>query len=1051
MSKSNSFFFILLFFLSLNTNNIIAQQAISLKSPEAIFQQALNLYNQNQYQIAKELFESIDTKELNNNLRILSKYYTLIIELKLNKPHSDEKLDKFLVENPVFTKKIEANLLLAHNNSTHDEYEKAIQRYQKIDEYLVPEDKLLEYYFDFGYALFKSGKYSLAKIQLTKVVGTNNQYYDESIYYLAVIAYWTGNLQEALENFNAILNKKGYNEKISFYVANIYFKQKKHKKALETSLKIIDKKTAKEPETKKKKKKKRRRKSKKSSQKFDGFELKDIQIIIGESYFNLEKYSDALPYLIDIKLKNKLQQNVLFYQIGISYFFEKDYKNAIKFLKKYEKTNDIFTQHTYYYLGYSYLKSNKKNIAINNLKMASNMEFDKEIQEDAHYVYAKLSYELGDVFNTEMESLSTFLKLYPKSPNVDEIKRLQLSYLLTTQKYEKAIKTIEKIENPSFSIKKALQRLLYQKAVGEYNLNKKDQAYDLFKKVTNLNINSKYNDEALYWLGEINYRKRKYKESIENYSYFLSSQTAYTSSLNEYAQYNIAINYLKLKDYKRASQTFRHYVVDAKNIKLKTDAMVKQADAQFLMKDYISAAATYIKIADQNLSKGDYALYQAAICYSLLKLEDKQNKTLKRLIIQYIKSRIRDKVIFELAENLSIGQKWGESIEYYRLLLEVYPKSKYRERAHLQLGLAYYNNLNDIKALETLKQVIAKSKDKAIVNQAQMLAKKIYMDGNNIKEFIEWAKKENVNISIHQLDSTLYEKIEKNFKKNDCIKTLEGISQYLDKFPKGARVKKVVQYAIRCSGRKEDTQGILRYSLLLDSISQPDYDEENIAEIVRIYLEKKDLSKAKKYLIRIAKKSKDDDLLKVARLNLLNIYQNEKDTVNAISIAKNISENYSSPENIVDKANWLLSQNALTQKNQKEAITYFKKLEKSKNSAYKAEAFYYKSLFLHVQSEYEKSNETVFYIAQNISNQTYWGAKALVIMAKNYLYLDDLYQAEFTIKNILSTFSYKDVMKDAQKVQKEIEMSKIESNKQKKIDSLEIDKIKIYETDEINK
>jgi hypothetical protein len=45
------------------------------------------------------------------------------------------------------------------------------------------------------------------------------------------------------------------------------------------------------------------------------------------------------------------------------------------------------------------------------------MDFDLKIQEDANLNYAKLSYEIGNSYQSVPDVLSSFLAKYPNTPN----------------------------------------------------------------------------------------------------------------------------------------------------------------------------------------------------------------------------------------------------------------------------------------------------------------------------------------------------------------------------------------------------------------------------------------------------------------------------------------------------------------------------------------------------------------------------------------------------------------------------------------------------------
>jgi hypothetical protein len=63
-------------------------------------------------------------------------------------------------------------------------------------------------------------------------------------------------------------------------------------------------------------------------------------------------------------------------------------------------------------------------------------------------------------------------------------------------------------------------------------------------------------------------------------------------------------------------------------------------------------------------------------------------------------------------------------------------------------------------------------------------------------------------------------------------------------------------------------------------------------------------------------------------------------------------------------------------------------------------------------------------LASDYGNYRYWGAKGLVIMAKNFYELADYYQATYILENVLKNFAdYPDVTDEAkvelQKIKKE--------------------------------
>lgn len=69
----------------------------------------------------------------------------------------------------------------------------------------------------------------------------------------------------------------------------------------------------------------------------------------------------------------------------------------------------------------------------------------------------------------------------------------------------------------------------------------------------------------------------------------------------------------------------------------------------------------------------------------------------------------------------------------------------------------------------------------------------------------------------------------------------------------------------------------------------------------------------------------------------------------------------------------------------KDAQAAYASLEKSSNTEVAAESLYAKAFYQSKAKAFKSSNETIFKLANNYSSEEYWGAKALVLMAKNYV------------------------------------------------------------------
>ena len=95
-----------------------------------------------------------------------------------------------------------------------------------------------------------------------------------------------------------------------------------------------------------------------------------------------------------------------------------------------------------------------------------------------------------------------------------------------------------------------------------------------------------------------------------------------------------------------------------------------------------------------------------------------------------------------------------------------------------------------------------------------------------------------------------------------------------------------------------------------------------------------------------------------------------------------------------------------------------------------AEALYYDAYFKNKAKQYKKSNEVVQKLAKEYGGYKEFSAKGLVLMAKNFYGLKDLYQANYILSSVLENFKdYPEVIQEAQEAMKLIKTNEKKSNK----------------------
>ena len=264
------------------------------------------------------------------------------------------------------------------------------------------------------------------------------------------------------------------------------------------------------------------------------------------------------------------------------------------------------------------------------------MDFDAKIQEDAWLNYAKISYEIGNPYQSVPQVLTSYLKAYPNSGYKEEVETLLIDSYITSKNYKEALELLK--GKNSFENKAAYQKVAFFRAVELFNENKYNEALGLFKGSLKEPIDPVFVAKATFWKAETEYNLTNYNDALIGFKQFDGYSESAGLSENENLNYNLAYTYFKLKDYANASNYFEKFIKNKSNDKLRqNDAYLRLADGYFVSSKYQNAIEAYKKAIQINEIETDYAAFQTAMSQGYLGKGADKISELKAFINQYPK------------------------------------------------------------------------------------------------------------------------------------------------------------------------------------------------------------------------------------------------------------------------------------------------------------------------------------------------------------------------------------------------------------------------------
>lgn len=994
-------------FICLYTSFSFAQQSEIEANLLAEYSYAKKLYNSKAYAAAQPKFLSVLEMAINSsNLKADASYYEAMCAIKLNETDADKKVIAFVENFPNSTKKNTAfynvgNYYFANKKAAH-----ALKWYEKVDVNSLSTEDKKEHTFKSGYSFLTTNNFTAAQEKFITLIN-DPKYGNDSRYYYGYIAYKQKNYDLAEQTLTEIAENKTYKEEISYYLLDISFQGGKFENSIKIGEKLL--------ETPSKKNR------------------SDISKIIGESYFNLEKYAAAIPYLKEYKGDRNRWNNTDYYQLGFAYFKQDDFINAINNFNKIIGGKDKIAQNAYYNLGECYLKIDKKTEALNAFKTASEMSFNQKIKEDAALNYAKLSYEEGNPFHPVSSVLQDYLKEYPASKSYRLIEDLLVTSFISQQDYQGALDFLAQSKTSENS-EKAHEISLYR-GIQLFNDNKIQNSISYFlnaKKSGNKEISAR----AHYWDAETNYLLEDHKNALDKFIVFKKITGAKDTEEYNLIDYNIGYSYFKLKEYKQAANYFEDFLSKTnENTDEKKDALIRLADCEFATKEYQKAIKTYQKIITNNSFGADYAEFQKAISYGFIGENKQKIEGLKRVVNNYPNSNLQDDALFQIGATYATLNETKNAHEAFNKLLSEHNKSVFIPKTLVRQGLVFYiENKNDA-ALKSFKEVVKRYPNSQESLEAVSNAEKIYIDNGNIDEYVSWIKTlKFINIENSDIDNTRFASAEKKFLESDNNEDkISSLLSYMKNFPKGIHSLKANFYLAQTYYKAKNYKPAAPAYQFVVNQGQNDFSEESLAKLAQIYLFDEDYKNAIPLLKRLEQEAFSAENIVFAQRNLMQGYYKTDDFEMAINYAKKVLQKDKLDTIIANDAKIIIARSAIKKEDFSTAEEFYTSVEKNAEGELKAEALHYKALFEYNKKNYEASNKIVQHVIANYSSYKYWGVKSYVIMAKNYYGLKDVYQATYVLENIIENFGqFENVIAEAQK-----ELNTIKTNEAKNNNSIQ--------------
>jgi tetratricopeptide (TPR) repeat protein len=984
----------LLFFQSISS--IYGQQTAIYTDENKFYNRGLELFDKEKFAAAQTHFDWYANIGVDPINKINAEYFAAVCAMELFNNDALPRLTQIARKFPTNPKGKLAIYQIGKFHYRNKNNPLAISSLDLVQTNYLSNVDLKEYYFIYGYALFKVDRFEDAKKALKPIKDESSKYYDAANYYYGYVCYKNNDYEEALTHFNRIKYHKTFGPLSAVYVAQVYFARKQYAEVIQ----FCD--TLSKPEI-----------------------ANDVAGLIGQSHYQLKNYAAAIPHLEKfMKAAPVVPGDNDYFMLAESYAQTKAYEKAIQQFLKVDNKNDTLIKFVQYNLANCYLKLGNKTAARAAFENCYQADSNSHLAEASLFFSAKLADEL----NLQAQAITRYLKLidrYNEGVFTEEARSNLGSILLNGKNYREAIRILSAIKKPNTADLKNLQRVMYYRAEELYLNNNYADAGELFIKAADVSYDAKIAGLANFWLSELAYKEQFYKESISYLLKFQEVKEVKNTRFYNHSFYNLGYNYLKQANYSKAIEAFVNYEKKdnpIQNIEVYTDAVLRIADCYFADKSYTNSLVYYDLMINKDLKGADYALFQKALILGLLNKNEEKINALRILEKNYSGSTYIDDAVYEIADNYLKNESYDLAASAFQNLIAKYPRSVFLRQAILNKALALFNLKRDEEALDEVKKLITNYPSSEEAKEALPMVQTIFVNQGKGEEYINFIKVlPNVVISASVQDSLSYESAFILYQKENYEKSSKVFGNYIQRFPGGYFILKANYFKAESDYKqKKYDDALVHYEYVANALRN-EYSERCTRQSAVLLNLRKNYEKAFDYFAALERIASTRENLQLALLGQMRTCS----FLGRIDSAAQASFRYlgsaiAQKEGVIE-ANAFIGRYYILNQNYDSALISYQTVLKENKGLLGAEAKYHVALVQFQKKDYKASQKTIFELNDKFSAFEFWVAKGFLLLADTYLQQKDYFQAKATLQSLIENYDGKEILDQCKSKLTEIE------------------------------
>lgn len=946
---------------------VTSPAALSAQSRPQRFREAVDLFENGAYAKARSIFDALGDP--------LSQAYSILCAVKVNSSDYPELVSGYLSANPNSSLAPQIHFASAVNAFAESDYDRALRELRITgDPENLPERDRTEFLFMRGYSAYMQAERSTAVRDFYAVQGRPySEYTAPAQYMLGYIAYTEKDFGVARSWFALSSADERFKSLSEYYTMECRFMNREYGYVAENAPAMLDTIPAERQGR--------------------------LARILSESYLVLGQNEKAMEYFRRENLAQASETPTDFFHAGSVYYALEDYKGAIENFTKITDRSDSLGQIANYELAYSYIRTGDKVSAAAAFKDAAAAGFRPDLQEDAAFNFAKLSFDL----NGDTAPFEDYIARYSTERRGEQIYNYMAIAALNNHDYAAAIDNYSRIEELDEAQKGNYVKANYLRGSQLVSGGAWSDAVPYLRAAGFWYPRSdRFNQLSRYWLAESLFNSGNFKEAEQIWEDLYNTSALRGMQEGALVTYNLGYAYYGEKKYETAARWFDLYTATHDGY-CREDAMIRRADCDFARHDYKGAVTQYRKVrAEYGSVNKIYPYFQEAMSLGLSGDKAGKEKVLREVLGASSEAHMYSEALYELGRAELENGEFAEAAVTFEKLRGSTADATWSARALIGKGMAFRNLKNYEEALSQYMQVVDLMPDSQYSEEALMAINSIYQTTGEPQKYIEYVERNGLSVgkSTEEKEAVYFNTAEQIYIAGNYNQAVNYLQKYLSDYPYGSRRGDATFYLADSYRRLGDKEKAVEcYASAGRYLKEGSFAESAALGYASLSYELERFAEAYEGYVRLGEIAQMPENIAAARAGRLRSAAGSRKWADIVTAADEIAAS-DAAGSLKREASFLKAKAMLATSRREEAFAIFRELSTLTSTPEGAESAWMIVQDLYDRGRYSEAESRVYELSASFGSQSYWLARCFITLADSFLAEGKTAQAKATLESI---------------------------------------------------